>query len=122
MAEPKPPEPRRDDVAPLSRSDIVLLRRAAREGWGVPDTLRTEVIVEVRKILAAGNRRQKLAAAKLLLAMDQADAKHPVKTTPPEERKRLIIPGSDDRYRDVDVDPSPPDLPGPADGAARPEG
>jgi hypothetical protein len=53
----------------------VLLRRAARGRWGVPDVLKNETLYQCAKILASleADDRDKLAAMKVLIAADKAD-------------------------------------------------
>lgn len=59
--------------APLSRSELALRRRAARERWGVPDELRTEAILTAQVFLRDGTARQKRAALSFLAAVDKID-------------------------------------------------
>jgi hypothetical protein len=80
MAEVNPEAPREpgaENAAPITvtRADLVLLRRAVRSDWGVPDVARNEAIYQCLKILAkdGGRVRDKLAAAKTLAAFDRAD-------------------------------------------------
>lgn len=58
-----------------TRADLALARRAAREDWGVPDDVKTEVIWQALEILndSLAPARTRLAAMKLLQALDQAD-------------------------------------------------
>lgn len=66
------------DCVRLSRSDLLQLRRAARQDWGVPDVARNEAIYQCLKILADpdASERNRLAASKALIAMDRADSLH----------------------------------------------
>lgn len=66
------PEP---DAIRWGRADLALARRAARERWGVPDELKTEALFQAARILAdpESERRDRLAAAKLLAALDRVD-------------------------------------------------
>ena len=60
--------------ARLTRADLVLLRKAARERWGVPDQLKTEALFEAAKILTTATKdRTKLAAIKALIEFDKVD-------------------------------------------------
>ena len=61
------------DLRPLSREEMTLLRRAARQRWGVPDPLMTEVLLQIQDVLASGGRRNKLAAARLLVTLTRID-------------------------------------------------
>jgi hypothetical protein len=59
----------------FSRSDLALMRRAARANWGVPDVLRTEALYQAAEILAddEADTREKIAAMRLLAVFDVAD-------------------------------------------------
>ena len=74
MAEPESPV---GDHWSFTRSDLALLRRAARENWGVPDRFKTEALYQVAKILASDDPdlepRVKLAAIRLLAMFDRGD-------------------------------------------------
>lgn len=92
----------------LSRSDLLLLRRAARQDWGVPDVARNEAIYQALKILSdpKAKDRAKVAAMKTLVSFDLADIAHArlalaqqlaSKDLPDDDGKpRIIIPGADD--------------------------
>lgn len=60
---------------PLTKADMVLLRRATRQRWGVPDPIKTDAllrlqaIVRGRKVTAA----EITAAVKTLVEMEKAD-------------------------------------------------
>lgn len=52
------------------------MRQAARRNWGVPDALRTEALYQTQRILtdATSSPRDTLAAVRLLVEADRADA------------------------------------------------
>jgi hypothetical protein len=91
-----------------SRADFLLLRRACRKRWGVPDELRTDALLEAWRVLRdpLAVQRDKLAAMKFILAADLLDAKYPVEEAAVETRPRLIIPGADPRILSL---PAPDD-------------
>lgn len=68
-------ESRAGECFRFSRSDLVLLRRAARCNWGVPDIVRNEAVYQAAELLAddEADHREKLAAQRLLIAADLAD-------------------------------------------------
>lgn len=61
------------DCVRFGRADLRLMRRAARERWGVPDDLKNEGIFQAAKFLASGQPELVFAALKFLLAADRAD-------------------------------------------------
>lgn len=63
------------DATRLSRTDMMLRRRAARERWGVPDAVKNETIYQATKILADpdAGEREKLAAMRVLATFDRVD-------------------------------------------------
>jgi hypothetical protein len=60
---------------PIGRPELLLARKAARERWGVPDDLKTELILQCWTILAdpRSGDRKKLAAGRLLVTADRVD-------------------------------------------------
>lgn len=56
-----------------TRADMVLMRRAERQGWGVPEELKVDALTQAARIMATGNTRERLSAIKLLVAMDRVD-------------------------------------------------
>ena len=72
--DPQIPPP--DDPPPLpTRSELALLRQAAREDWGVPSVARTEAIYQCLRILddSESSDRDTLAATRTLATFDSAD-------------------------------------------------
>lgn len=66
------------DAVRFSRADLTLMRRAARQGWGVPDAVQNQALWYLAKALAdevpgKGKDRLKLTAIRLLVQMDRAD-------------------------------------------------
>jgi hypothetical protein len=61
------------DCARFGRADLRLMRRAARQGWGVPDDLKNEGVFQAARFLASGHPELVFAALKFLLAADKAD-------------------------------------------------
>jgi hypothetical protein len=68
----RPPESER---ASFRRSDFTRLRHALREQWGVPGIVRNEAVFQAARILSSEKTtpRDKLAAARFLVAADHAD-------------------------------------------------
>jgi hypothetical protein len=64
-----------EDCVRWSRSDFALARRAARERWGVPDPMRTEVLFQAARMLTdpEASHRDRWAASKFLLEADRHD-------------------------------------------------
>jgi hypothetical protein len=64
-----------DETLRLSRTDMALLRKAARERWGVPDPVKTEAIFQTAKILAdpLSSDRDRIAAARTMALLDRID-------------------------------------------------
>ncbi len=65
-----------DQAKPLpSRTELGLLRQAARENWGVPNMMRNEGLLQVYSVLTNPNssRRSKLAAVRVLEQADRND-------------------------------------------------
>ncbi len=73
-------EPRPGGPLRFTRADLGLARKAARERWGVPDGLKTEVLFAAARILADDNatERAKMAASRLLLEADKVDQRERV--------------------------------------------
>ena len=62
-------------LAGLGRAEMLLLRRAARERWGVPDALKTESLSKLAAILEdpSSPRRLRIAAIRTLADFDKVD-------------------------------------------------
>ncbi len=58
---------------PLSRSDMQLIGQAVRKGWKIPDNLLAGLPAALVKIVAEGKPRDKIAAARVLMKMQQAN-------------------------------------------------
>jgi hypothetical protein len=72
----RPPTGKAVDPAPKpDRSELRLMRQAARNGWGVPDQLKNEAIYQTSEIMSStrSNRYLRLAAVKTLTVMDKID-------------------------------------------------
>jgi len=63
--------------APVTRSDLQLLRKAIREGWDIPPDVLVDVLTTLRGIVNDGNASDRLinGAVKTLILMDQMNAK-----------------------------------------------
>ena len=59
---------------PLSRSDMQLIGQAVRKGWKIPDNLLAGLPAALVRIVAEGKPRDKIAAARVLMKMQQANA------------------------------------------------
>ena len=59
--------------APVSRSDLALLRTAVRERWPVSAEIRSEILNRLFAELESLDVRMTLAVAKTLVAMDAAN-------------------------------------------------
>jgi hypothetical protein len=57
----------------MSRADLALARRAARERWGVPDTLKTEALLVAQEMLRSIDDRKQSAALRFLATCDRVD-------------------------------------------------
>jgi hypothetical protein len=72
----RPPTGKSVEPAPKpSRSDLRLIRQAARGDWSVPDLLRNEAMYQTSEIMSStrSNRYLRLAAVKTLTVMDKID-------------------------------------------------
>ncbi len=58
---------------PTTKSDLVMLRRAIREGWLVPDSVRRAIIDELTAEISTSDVWRFLAVSKVFLAMRQAN-------------------------------------------------
>ena len=56
-------------LEPITRSDLVLIARAVRSGWDVPETKRVEIIQQIGLALASDDPRLALSAARAMMAM-----------------------------------------------------
>jgi len=59
---------------PLSRSDMQLIGQAVRKGWKIPDNLLAGLPAALVKIVAEGKPRDKIAAARVLVKMQESNA------------------------------------------------
>jgi hypothetical protein len=59
---------------PLSRSDMQLIGQAVRKGWKIPDNLLVGLPAALVKIVAEGKPRDKIAAARVLVKMQESNA------------------------------------------------
>ncbi len=57
----------------VSRSDVRLWGRAVREGWPVPAAMRPGMVEELVRIVEHGKPWQAIRAARILIAMDEAN-------------------------------------------------
>ena len=57
----------------MSRSDLVLLRRAVREHWPADEAKRPAIVDRAFHTLECGDTRRVIAAARTLLEMDKAN-------------------------------------------------
>lgn len=62
-----------DPVPPITREEMMLLRRAARQRWGIPDNVKTEVIARLYESLASPFERNRIMAARTLKELDRVD-------------------------------------------------
>ena len=62
------------NCAPLTRGDCVLIGKAVREGWDVPDSKRREILLGMLAALATDNDRLALSVTKLVIAMEATNA------------------------------------------------
>jgi hypothetical protein len=58
-----------------SRSDLILLRRAIREGWAIPEDRRQTLPKEIAVLLRSDNPRLAIGAARVYVEMDRANLK-----------------------------------------------
>ena len=58
-----------------TRSEMALMRRAVRERWGIPDAMKSDMLVMVLAVLdsPSASTRDKLAAGRLLATIDRID-------------------------------------------------
>jgi hypothetical protein len=80
-----------DERASFTRAEFALMRRAARERWGVPTALQTEAIFQAAEILCGEfhSTRDKLSAMRFLIGADRSDvlAEHAAARTDLARRK-----------------------------------
>jgi hypothetical protein len=60
-------------IEPGSRSELALLRRAARERWGIPDRSKTRGIEVADAMLESPDERQRVAALRFMVAAVKCD-------------------------------------------------
>lgn len=75
MIAPNTPEPEiiRDDHH--NRADAVMIRRAIREGWPIPQDTKAKVVEKMAKMLDSDNPGQVLGAARTLVQADSVNVK-----------------------------------------------
>lgn len=61
-----------EDEVGRSRSEMQLLGRAIRKGWNIPEPIYDKAPAVMASIVAKGSTRDKIAAMKVLVAMDNA--------------------------------------------------
>lgn len=62
-----------EPCVPITRNDCILIGRAIRDGWDVPEAKRLAIIQQVRAALHSDNERLALSAARLVIAMEAAN-------------------------------------------------
>ena len=60
-------------LEPITRSDLILVNRAVRAGWDVPEAKRVEIIQQIGLTLDGDNDLLVLAAARTMLLMEAAN-------------------------------------------------
>ena len=67
------PKPRgyRATCALLTRSDVVLIGRAVRGGWPIPDEKRTAIVEQLMATLQSDDDRLAISVARVVLAMEE---------------------------------------------------
>ena len=63
----------RGPCEPLTRTDCVLIGRAIRDGWDVPEAKRLEIVQQTLAALNSDDERLTLAAVRLVIAMEAAN-------------------------------------------------
>lgn len=63
----------REPCAPLTRSDCLLIGRAIRGGWDVPEAKRREIVQQTLAALNSDDERLSISAAQLVIAMEGAN-------------------------------------------------
>jgi hypothetical protein len=61
-----------------ARGDLRMLQSAIRKGWAIPDHVYEKAGVVIAQILAKGSNREKVAAARVLIAMNEQNNPSPV--------------------------------------------
>ena len=62
------------NCAPLTRGDCVLIGKAVRSGWDVPDSKRQEIVQQMLAALDTDDDRLALSVLNLMIAMEAANA------------------------------------------------
>lgn len=57
-----------------TRGDLQMIQTAIRKGWAIPDHIYEKAGLVISQILAKGSNREKVAAMKCLLAMNEQNA------------------------------------------------
>ena len=63
----------REPCAPLTRSDCILIGRAIRDGWSLPNAKRDEIVQQTIAALNSDNDRLTLSAVRLVILMEAAN-------------------------------------------------
>jgi hypothetical protein len=58
-----------------TRSDLIMVERAIKKGWQIPDVVFENLPKVIAKIAGTGNNRERIRAASVLLAMNEANQK-----------------------------------------------
>lgn len=61
-----------------TRGDLQMLQTAIRKGWAIPDHIYEKAGLVISQILAKGTNREKVAAARVLIAMNEQNNPQPV--------------------------------------------
>lgn len=61
------------NCAPLTRSDCVLIGKAVRGNWDVPEQKRAEIIQQISETLNSDDHRLTLAVVRLVIRMEAAN-------------------------------------------------
>lgn len=60
------------------RSDAAMIERAIQRGWLIPDVLYEKLAATIGNIVKTGSTKEKLAAARVLIAMSSANDRQQV--------------------------------------------
>ena len=61
-----------------TRGDLQMIQTAIRKGWAIPDHIYEKAGLVISQILAKGTNREKVAAARVLIAMNEQNNPSPV--------------------------------------------
>lgn len=97
-----------------SKSDMATLRRAVRERWPIPEAERPAIVAQMCAVIVGSDEdRSRIAAAKVLAAMDKLNMEQEKRDDPNVTDRLKVIIEYADPVRDRD-DPAPPPAPGAA--------